>query len=112
MSWVDSRNPLRSNLTNDTVAEVLRVALQQDFGQQRHAAKRIARAAGASERSAENWLAGREIPGGVNLLRLALCSPSLAAEVRRIITMEAEHDPDTERAISAAVQAYLQARGG
>ena len=112
MSYGIRRNILCADLTTDTVAEVIRNALQQDFGQQRHATKRIARAAEASERSAENWMSGKGIPGGIHLLRLMSQSPTLAAEVRRITAMEAEQDPDTERAISAAVQAYLKVRGG
>lgn len=94
------------------VTMVVADALQRDFGLQRHAIKRIARATNSNERNAENWIRGRHAPDAVNLLRLMSMSPTLAGEVRRLTAMSLNHDPRFERAFNDAVRLFMQTRGG
>lgn len=84
--------------------EVLRVA----FGRERHAVKRLAQTAGASNRTAENWLRGENAPDALYLLRLMATVPEFAGEVRRLTAMEAMHDPEFHRDFQRAMQTFAR----
>ncbi len=75
--------------------------LQRHYAPFASAPKRIARDAGASPDAAENWLAGRNPPGPLQLLRLMAAVPPLAAEIRRLTAAEADGDPDFARDLAA-----------
>jgi len=78
-------------------------ALQSAFGDERDAAKRVAIIANTNDRTAENWLLGRNAPDVLHLLRLAAQIPELQAVVRQLAAMEADMDPELDRALSAVV---------
>ncbi|WP_414442315.1 hypothetical protein [Burkholderia sp. 22PA0106] len=46
-------------------------ALKQEFGDSRHAVKKLVRWTGASERTVQNWLGGVRGPSGHHLMSLA-----------------------------------------
>ena len=78
-------------------ARVVSAALQAHYGPLKASAKCIANDAGASIQSAKNWLGGMCAPSAVYLKRLECKVPGLAAEMRRLQAMHAEHDPDFQR---------------
>ena len=51
-------------------AHALSAVLQQEFGQNRSALKLIIRITGVGERTAKNWLEGKNAPNGENLIEL------------------------------------------
>ena len=77
--------------------EIVRDRLREHYGPAKSAIKLIARAANCNERTAENWFTGKNAPGGLHLLRLAAQVPGLQAEVRRLMAMDADLDPDFMR---------------
>jgi hypothetical protein len=79
------------------LAEVVADALVVDFGHFRSTHKVIAKAAGASSKSAENWTAANTAPSLINFLRLLPHSPSLQSMVRKLMGMQADLDPDFQR---------------
>lgn len=97
-------------IDNADLSMIVADALQRDFGKERHAVKRIARAANSNERSAENWYRGVNAPDAMNLLRLMAHSPVLAGEVRRLTALSQEHDPEFERAFNAAITLFMKTR--
>lgn len=108
------RNMLRTDTLDSTEAVTARFAelLRETFGADRHAVKRIARTAGSSLRTAENWYEGRNAPGLLHFLRLARDVLELKKEVARVLDLEADLDPMLERHMSALAQAYLERKGG
>lgn len=55
------------------------------FGERRNAAKILARMSGASKRSAENWLAGRNTPQMEHAIKMMAECRELEAEVIRLV---------------------------
>lgn len=98
------------NLDQHGMAGIVSEALRKAYGREKSAAKTIARAANTNERTARNWLEGRALPNFMSTLRLMATTPELRSEVARITAMQAELDPEAERAVSALVQ--LLARRG
>ncbi len=86
------------------VAKQVASALVVDFAHYRSHHKVIARIAGASPKSAENWLAGDHPPSLVYFLRLLPHSPSL----RKLVAMESELSPDFTRELSQLIQRHLR----
>lgn len=80
--------------------------LREHFGESRSAVKLIAEAANCNLRTAENWYTGKNGPGGLHLLRLAAQVPSLQAEVRRLMAMEADLDPAFEQELHSLFRSY------
>jgi hypothetical protein len=64
-------------LTATTYNDVVLGYIKRTFGPLKHAAKLLARASGATPRTAENWLAGEHAPNGENLVELMARAPSL-----------------------------------
>lgn len=92
-------------LTQNALAETIGGVLRRAFGAERHAVKRLARATGASNRSAENWIAGECAPDAFYLLRLMATVPELASEVRRLTAM-GDADPEFLRDFTRAMQTF------
>jgi len=61
----------RAALTEAEFAQVIASALKVEFGSSRHGAKTIMKWTGVSQRTAKNWLGGRNAPSGVHLVLLA-----------------------------------------
>lgn len=71
----------------------------------------LAVVAGCTVGTAQNWLDGTSTPNGLYLTRLRSQLPELAAELRRLETMEAELHPDAQRLASEIAQIII-ARSG
>lgn len=96
--------PVMTLSQNDLVSTI-GDTLRRAFGTERHAVKRLARITGASNRSAENWIAGECAPDAFYLLRLMAAVPELASEVRRLTAMT-DADPEFARDFMRAMQTF------
>lgn len=85
-------------------ARVVSQALQAHYGPLKASAKCVANDADASVDAAKNWLAGVCPPSSIFLARLEAKVPGLAAEMRRLRAMEAEHDPEFQKAFVLFMQ--------
>lgn len=85
-------------------ANVVSLALRNHYGNHKSAIKEIAKASGASCGSAKNWLAGLTTPHALYLERLKDEVPGLEAEMRRLRAMQAEIDPNFQRAFTRFMQ--------
>lgn len=81
----DCPRKFRGDVMHVSVCDVVSNYLRQEFGPLRHAAKLIARKAGATPRTAEAWLAGRNAPYGEHLVNLMAECDGLAAEINNLI---------------------------
>lgn len=94
-------------MTDHDVANVVADALGADYGEFKSTAKRIANDAGASEKTAGNWVGAMNTPCLLHFLRLYARSPQLQAEVRRLTAAEADLDaglgPDLARFVQTAL---------
>lgn len=88
--------------------EMISGALKRAFGKERSAVKRIAQLADCNPRAAQNWLEGRNAPDGLHLLRLAAMVPEMQGEVRRLIGMEADLDPELARDLSRLIDTSVR----
>lgn len=101
----------RGMLTPEGLALKVKTCVRRHFGDERHAVKKLSNRAGCDERTARNWWEGRNAPAGHALINLALQVPELRAELRRLLDLEADLDPEMERATDALVRAWLRRRG-
>lgn len=97
-------------LTQNALAETIGGVLRRAFGAERHAVKRLARATGASNRSAENWIAGENAPDAFHLLRLMATVPELQAEMLRLAAIETTMPAEFEEAFLAAARVYRRVK--
>lgn len=65
--------------------ETILNVIAQQYATKRHAAKILARHAKASYRTAEAWIAGRNVPSGASLMNLMAECEVLADEVMRLV---------------------------
>lgn len=65
--------------------EVVSGALQRHYGPLRCGRKLVARIAGASHRTADNWFSGRNAPKGPELIRLMAANDEIAEEIMRLV---------------------------
>jgi hypothetical protein len=72
-------------LTATTYNDVVLGYIKRTFGPLKHAAKLLARASGATPRTAENWLAGEHAPNGENLVQLMAECSDLADEIMALV---------------------------
>lgn len=93
-----------AELKERDVAERVASALVVDFAHYRSHHKVIARIAGASPKSAENWLAGEHPPSLIYFLRLLPHSPSL----RKLVAMESDLSPQFAQELSALIQRHMR----
>jgi hypothetical protein len=75
----------RGTSVPSTYADVVLDVLQREYGGQPNAAKRLARAARTSYRTAENWLAKLNAPSGEALINLMVECETLADEIQELI---------------------------
>lgn len=68
-----------------TYSDVVHDVIRRNYAPLKHAAKLLARAAGTTPRTAENWLAGSHAPNGEKLLNLMAACDELADEVNRLV---------------------------
>jgi len=68
-----------------TYGDVVHDVIRRHYAPLKHAAKILARAAGTTPRTAENWLAGSHAPNGEKLLNLMAACNELADEVNRLV---------------------------
>lgn len=68
-----------------TYGDVVHEVIQRNFAPLKHAAKLLARAAGTTPRTAENWLAGSHAPNGDKLISLMANCDDLAEEINRLV---------------------------
>ncbi|PZP84121.1 MAG: hypothetical protein DI582_09605 [Azospirillum brasilense] len=76
------------------IAWIIATALRKDYGEKRHAIKRIARAVPVdSLNTIKSWYEGRNPPNSVHLILLARHSPSVAHAVAALLGTEATGAP-------------------
>lgn len=92
-------------LSQNDLASTIGETLRRVFGTERHASKKLAQITGASNRSAENWIAGENAPDAFHLLRLMATVPELASEIRRLTAMT-DADPEFARDFMRAMQTF------
>jgi hypothetical protein len=68
-----------------TYGDVVNGFIRRRYGPLKHAAKLLARAAGTTPRTAENWLAGLHAPNGDKLVNLMAECDELAEEISRLV---------------------------
>lgn len=68
-----------------TYGDVVHDVIRRRFAPLKHAAKLLARAAGTTPRTAENWLAGSHAPNGEKLVNLMADCQELAEEINRLV---------------------------
>jgi len=74
------RNPIDSR----GFAKAISAALREEYGDTHAAAKTIARLTGGNDRSAKNWLAGKNGPNGQSLIALCRHSDRVFETVARL----------------------------
>jgi len=72
-------------VTATTYSNTVFRVIQREYAPLKHAAKLLARHAGTTPRTAENWLAGTHAPNGEKLLNLMAECATLADEVNRLV---------------------------
>lgn len=92
------------------LTEAVSGALQRAFAGRSSPVKEIARVANANVQTAKMWWQGRNCPDALYLLRLMAAVPELQAEVRRLTGMQADLDPEFDRAMQATMALYTRVR--
>lgn len=92
-------------LSQNDLASTIGETLRRVFGPERHASKKLAQITGASNRSAEKWIAGENAPDAFHLLRLMATVPEMASEIRRLTAMT-DGDPEFARDFMRAMQTF------
>lgn len=106
----ERKAPVLTMDTNDTTAAVVG-AIRRAYDGQRDAAKLLARQANSNTRAAKNWLDGHNLPDVVHFLRLMAQIPELKAEVRRLVGMESDLDPEFDAALAKLVGLAARMKG-
>jgi hypothetical protein len=73
---------------SDTVLNFKCVVLgviDREYGALRHASKILGRHARVSHRTAEEWISGRSVPSGDNLINLMAQCEALADEITKLV---------------------------
>ena len=76
-----------SMVTTSLYTESLQATLRKEYGPLRNAAKILARMAGVSPRTAQNWLNGANAPQGAALLNLMANNEVVGAEMARLMKL-------------------------
>lgn len=92
-------------------------ALTEEYGLERGGMDRLAEDADVRTPTAQNWTgtpteAPRNLPQGMQLLRLIAVCPPLQALVRQLCSMESDLDPRFERAMHEAMRLFYAQAGG
>lgn len=86
MSYPDSNLPYtEARRMSATYNDVVFSYIRREFAPLRHAAELLARAAGATPRTAKAWLAGDHAPNGENLMTLMASCEDLHTEISRLV---------------------------
>lgn len=94
------------------VTEAVSGTLRRAVGDDRNAAKLLARAANTNTATARNWLQGRNAPGLAHFVRLCLALPELKGLARQLLGLEdATADPEFDRLLSELVTRYQRGKG-
>lgn len=88
-----SARPLAYTITNKELRDRSKKAMRDFAGEGPGAAKRIADALECSDKTAQNYLDGRNCPGGVHDARAMHAIPHYAAMKLELAAMEASLDP-------------------
>lgn len=102
--------PLRTSerISKEHTAERVAFALQA-WGKDKSAPiSRVQQIAGVDRKTAAAWYRGKSPPQSEHLLTLARRIPELKGEVRRLLCMEEELDPDFQREFTALMQRYAR----
>jgi hypothetical protein len=75
------------NAAAASYGELIHDVLMREYGSHRHAAKVLARDAGTTPRTAQNWLDGTNAPNGDKLINLMGQCEALTAEIHRLIEL-------------------------
>jgi hypothetical protein len=103
-------SPERGNqkITKAHTAERVAFALQA-WGRDKSAPiARVQHIAGVDRKTAAAWYNGKSPPQSEHLLNLARAIPELKGEVRRLLHMDAELDPDFQREFARFMQMVAQ----
>jgi hypothetical protein len=93
-------------VTKAHTAERVAFALQA-WGRERSAPiARVQQIAGVDRKTAAAWYRGKSPPQSEHLLTLARAIPELKGEVRRLLHMESDLDPEFTREMTALLQRY------
>lgn len=84
MAIATNQNP---HIRVPTLSARVLTFLASAYRGERHAAKRLARAADVSDRTAESWLCGRNMPAAEPLLRLLVTHPDLQQQINEDIAL-------------------------
>lgn len=99
-------NPEQRRITKAHATTAIAAALQEAFRDKSAPIARVQKIAGVDRKTAAAWYYGRSSPQAEHLLTLALRIPELKGEVRRLLCMEADLDPDFQREFTALAQRY------
>lgn len=102
----DTRALPAYEITQGDWLKASQTAMQAHVGDDRSGAKKLADILECSPRTAENYLQGRTAPSGLHFLRALASIPEFQAEVRRLSAMQADMDPEFDRAAMALLQVY------
>ena len=100
----NTRAPCFEITANDWVRicqDALRAYMESESITEKELAQRI----GCTDRTVENYTQGRCAPSGLNLLRCLATIPHLAAQADRLTGLEADLDPEAERARNDLIRA-------
>lgn len=92
------------------LTETLTGALRSAFEGQNASVKQAARAANANVETAKSWWNARSCPDALHLLRMMATIPAVRAEVRRLVGMHNDLDPEFERDMLAMMGRFAQLR--
>lgn len=101
---------LAFTITQHEYTQRVTSALRLAFVNERMPVKKLAEVAQSSLATAKNWWEQRNPPEGLYQLRLLATVPEYAAEVRKLSNMQANMDPEFERAANELFRAFQKAR--
>lgn len=90
------------------VTEAVSQALKEAIGEDKHAAKKLARIVNASAATAQNWLDGRNAPGLAHFIRMCRAIPSLKGVALRLLEADDALDPEFAKKFNDVAQAWME----
>lgn len=87
-------------LDRGEVGKRICAALEADYGDLKSKHKEIADDAGVSPKTVEAWMQGVSLPGLMPTFRLMAESTEFAKVAMELCALEADHDPDFQRALA------------
>ena len=99
------------SMSTERFTAVIADSLRRRFGNSKASAKLVANLVGSNEKAAQNWINGANAPGSLHLMRLMATVPELQAEMRSLIGIDPNLDPEFERDLIALVSTYQKLKG-